>query len=186
MITKRIVPKTSLSSVSPARPNPMKESPPASSPEVARRMRNVRRRDTAPELRLRSELRRRGFRFRIDASVPFLVRHRADILVRPARVAVFVDGCFWHGCPLHGVLPKSNSAWWCVKLEGVRLCDRRTDAAYEANGWTVLRFWEHHNVDSAADVVQEAVLAARRTSHQTPLISKRRVARQTSTATALG
>lgn len=136
--------------------------PPASSPEVSRRMRQVRRRDTGPELRLRSELHRRGLRFRVDVPVPFLPRHRADVVFGPAKVAVFVDGCFWHGCPLHGVVPKSNSAWWAAKTERVRQRDRRTDAAFLARGWAVVRVWEHDDVVLAADRVEAVVRAARR------------------------
>jgi DNA mismatch endonuclease, patch repair protein len=136
--------------------------PPASSPEVSRRMRRVRRRDTGPELRLRSELHRRGLRFRVDAPVPFLPRHRADVVFGPAKVAVFVDGCFWHGCPVHGAVPKSNSAWWEAKFKRVRLRDGRTDAAFREQGWTVVRIWEHDDPVEAADRVERAVVAARR------------------------
>jgi DNA mismatch endonuclease (patch repair protein) len=124
-------------------------------------MRQVRRRDTGPELRLRSELHRRGLRFRVDVPVPFLPRHRADVVFGPAKVAVFIDGCFWHGCPVHGVVPKSNSAWWKAKIESVRLRDSRTDAAFRAHGWTVLRVWEHVDPVEAADRVERAVVAGR-------------------------
>jgi len=124
----------------------------------------VRRRDTGPELRLRSELHRRGLRFRVDVPVPFLPRHRADVVFGPPKVAVFVDGCFWHGCPDHGVVPKSNSGWWKAKVEGVRRRDDRTDAAFLARGWTVVRVWEHEDVVAAADRVEGAVLAGRRSA----------------------
>lgn len=135
--------------------------PKASSPEVSSRMKRVRRRDTGPELRLRSELHRRGLRFRVDVPVPFLPRHRADVVFGPAKVVVFVDGCFWHGCPVHGEVPKSNSTWWKAKIERVRERDVRTDEAFQAHGWLVVRVWEHEDVSAAADRVQKAVVARR-------------------------
>lgn len=124
-------------------------------------MKRVRRRDTGPELRLRSELHRRGLRFRVDVPVPFLPRHRADVVFGPAKVVVFVDGCFWHGCPVHGEVPRSNSAWWKAKIERVRKRDVRTDDAFRAHGWLVARIWEHEDVSAAADLVQRAVEARR-------------------------
>lgn len=124
-------------------------------------MKRVRRRDTGPELRLRSELHRRGLRFRVDVPVPFLPRHRADVVFGPAKVVVFVDGCFWHGCPLHGSTPKANAAWWKAKVERVRRRDARTDEAYWEHGWRVVRVWEHEDVLAAADRVQRAVGARR-------------------------
>jgi len=133
--------------------------PKASSPEVSKRMKRVRRRDTGPELRLRSELHRQGLRFRVDVPVPFLPRHRADVVFGPAKVAVFVDGCFWHGCPIHGEVPRSNSAWWKAKIERVRQRDARTDDAFRAQGWLVVRVWEHEDVSAAADRVQRTVEA---------------------------
>lgn len=135
--------------------------PKASSPEVSRRMKRVRRRDTGPELRLRSELHRRGLRFRVDVPVPFLPRHRADVVFGPAKVVVFVDGCFWHGCPVHGEVPNSNSAWWKAKIQRVRERDDRTDDAFRAHGWLVVRVWEHEDVLAAADRAQRAVDARR-------------------------
>src|SRR5262245_18000795 len=91
------------------------ERPRASSPSVAKRMRATRRRDTAGELALRSALHARGLRFRVDAALP-LTRRRADILFRPWKLAVFVDGCFWHGCPEHATWPKANAEWWRAKI----------------------------------------------------------------------
>jgi DNA mismatch endonuclease (patch repair protein) len=135
--------------------------PSASSHAVAKRMKGVRRRDTGPELRLRSELHRRGLRFRVDVPVPFLARHRADVVFGPAKVVVFVDGCFWHGCPLHGMVPKTNSAWWKAKIERVCLRDRRTDDTFRNNGWEVVRVWEHESAAAAADRVQKVVAARR-------------------------
>lgn len=120
-------------------------------------MRQVRRRDTGPEVRLRSALHRRGLRFRVDVPLPFLPRHRADIAFGPARLVVYVDGCFWHGCPTHGSIPKANEAWWREKIERVRRRDERTDAALRAEGWAVFRVWEHEHPGHAADAIEAAI-----------------------------
>src|SRR5688572_3987059 len=90
--------------------------PPASSKAALRRMRNTRRRDTELEVTLRRLLHAEGFRYRIDQKVLPGYQRRADVVFRAARVAVFVDGCFWHFCPRHRTLPKANADWWDVKL----------------------------------------------------------------------
>src|SRR4051794_22781912 len=101
-------------------------------------MQTTRRRDTAPELALRSELHRRGLRFRVDrAPLPGL-RRRADLLFTRARVAVYVDGCFWHVCPLHATWPKRNAAWWQEKLDSNQHRDRDTDRRLREAGWLPL------------------------------------------------
>jgi DNA mismatch endonuclease (patch repair protein) len=116
-----------------------------------------RRRDTKPEVRLRSALHRRGLRFRNDLLVRCEgVKVRPDIVFTKRRVAVFVDGCFWHGCPEHMHMPKTNQDYWVPKLDRNMERDRRVDAALEADGWTVVRIWEHDDLDSAV----QAVLAA--------------------------
>jgi DNA mismatch endonuclease, patch repair protein len=79
----------------------------------------------------------------------------ADVVFRRARVAVFVDGCFWHVCPLHGTMPKSNRAWWADKLQANVERDRRTDVALAEHGWRVLRIWEHESSEQAADRVEQ-------------------------------
>lgn len=84
-----------------------------------------------------------------------------DIALGPARVAVFVDGCFWHQCPLHSTLPKANRAWWQQKLATNVARDRRVEAELTERGWAVLRFWEHENVEEAAEEVT-AVVRTRR------------------------
>ncbi|WP_236007127.1 very short patch repair endonuclease [Nakamurella leprariae] len=116
------------------------------------------RRDTAPEIALRRELHRRGLRFRVDHPLPGMARRRADVLFPRRRIAVFVDGCFWHACPEHGTAPVNNSAWWAQKLATNVRRDRDTDAHLAAIGWTVLRFWEHDEVGSSADAVEQAVI----------------------------
>lgn len=111
-------------------------------------MRSVPRRDSAPELALRRLAHRRGLRYRVDAPIRG-TRRRADLLFSRARVAVFVDGCFWHRCPVHGTQPKANGEWWRAKLEGNVVRDRATDAALDAEGWVVLRVWEHEDMEDA-------------------------------------
>jgi DNA mismatch endonuclease (patch repair protein) len=106
--------------------------------------------DTHPEVALRSALHRRNVRFRL---------HRADLPGRPdvvlvrARLAVFVDGCFWHGCPIHYRPPKSNSVWWAEKLQANVERYRRADAALRALGWQSLHVWEHEDVELVAEVI---------------------------------
>jgi DNA mismatch endonuclease (patch repair protein) len=123
--------------------------PVASSADVRRRMQATRQRDTPGEIALRKALRALGLRYRIDVTLPG-TRRRADVAFVRARVAVFVDGCFWHGCPKHGTWPKTNAAWWRSKIEGNRLRDKNTDVTLRIAGWTVLRFWEHTDAAVAA------------------------------------
>lgn len=119
-----------------------------------------RTRDTAPELRVRRLLHARGLRYRVDrAPIPEL-RRRADIVFVRARVAVYIDGCFWHGCPEHG-RPRTtaNPAYWSEKLQRNRARDADTDARLVAVGWTVIRAWEHEDPGTVADAITESVLA---------------------------
>jgi len=111
-------------------------------------------RDTAPELRLRRELHRRGSRYLVDIAPLRGLRCRADLVFTKQRVAVFVDGCFWHGCPDHVTWPKANSDWWRTKINATVVRDRRNDAALAGTGWTVIRVWEHESTVRAADRVQ--------------------------------
>lgn len=127
----------------------------ASSPIVAAQMRRQSRRDTVPELAVRQLLWRRGLRYRVDYRI--LDRRRADIAFTRAKVAVFIDGCFWHGCQLHGSVPKSNRTWWRAKLEANRARDRDTDRRLAEAGWHVVRFWEHYDPADAADQIEGAV-----------------------------
>lgn len=123
-------------------------------------MRSIRRRDTKPEKALRSLLHREGLRFRVDMALRTstgLVR--PDVVFTKARLAVFVDGCYWHGCPEHGRVPKVNASYWGPKLARNVERDRANTAALEENGWTVLRFWEHRDVEHVAAEVR-AVLRA--------------------------
>lgn len=123
-------------------------------PTVAARMSRQKRRDTAPEIALRRELHRRGMRFRVDASIQGLPRRRADIVFTRAKLAVFVDGCFWHSCPEHATMPATRQDWWQAKLRHNVERDRDTDRVLGELGWSVLRFWEHEDPRTAADRVE--------------------------------
>lgn len=112
--------------------------------------------DTAPEVRLRSELHRRGFRFRKnfrivlpDATV------RPDIVFTQRRVAVFVDGCFWHGCSTHRTIPESNREFWQTKINRTRERDLEQKRALEQADWQVVRVWEHEPIEDAVGRVVE-------------------------------
>jgi DNA mismatch endonuclease (patch repair protein) len=131
--------------------------PPPSSPQVSAHLSQVRRRDTAPEMRVRSLLHQRGLRFRVDQPIAGLPRRRVDIVFPRARVAVFVDGCFWHGCADHCVAPKANAAWWSEKIAANRRRDQETNVALEDLGWTVIRVWEHERPSDAAQEIQTIV-----------------------------
>jgi DNA mismatch endonuclease (patch repair protein) len=123
------------------------------------RMKATRRRDTAAELALRSALHRRGLRFRVDTAPLAGGRRRADIVFPRARVAVFVDGCFWHGCPEHGTRPKENAEWWLAKLDANRSRDADTNRELADAGWRVLRFWQHADPTDAAAQTYDVVRA---------------------------
>ena len=125
-------------------------------------MRANRRVDTAPELALRSELHRLGLRFRKDLLLKLGAgRVRPDIVFTRSKVAVFVDGCFWHLCPEHGQIPKANRAYWEPKLVRNVERDRRNDATLIEDGWRVLRFFEHVPIQDAAALVRAAVTEGR-------------------------
>ena len=121
-------------------------------------MQGNRSRDTAPEIALRQLLHAAGLRYRVHrAPIPELRRRRADIIFGPAKVAVFVDGCYWHGCPEHYVPPKTNPGYWSPKIAGNSARDRDTDARLGEAGWLVLRFWAHQDPAECAEQVIGAV-----------------------------
>jgi len=129
--------------------------PPATAPEVSRRMRRVRRASTEPEQVLGAQLRQLGLRFQVDQAPINSMRSRADIVFKSARVAVFIDGCFWHGCPEHATWPATNADWWRAKIEANKSRDVRVTAALEESGWTVIRVWEHAVGAAARSVAEE-------------------------------
>lgn len=134
--------------------------PKPSSDAVRRRFENQGRRDTRPELALRRRLHSRGYRYRVDHPPLQGLRRRADLVFTRKKVAVFVDGCFWHRCPEHYVPPKANAGWWEAKIATNVDRDQDTDARLTAAGWVVLRCWEHESVSSAARRVERALADA--------------------------
>jgi DNA mismatch endonuclease, patch repair protein len=140
-----------------------RHSPPEPSSDAARAvMRGNRSADTVPELALRRALHRRGLRFRVHRQVLESLRCRPDVVFGPARVAVFVMGCFWHRCPEHGALPQANRDYWAAKFARNVARDRRNRDALEHAGWHVVWVWEHERPDAAAERL-EAVVRSRRT-----------------------
>lgn len=107
-------------------------------------------RDTAPEVAVRRILHAAGLRYRVNVPVPGMSRRTIDIVFPKAKVAVFLDGCFWHGCPQHATSPKSNAEWWRAKLDKNMARDVETTEYLEQEGWTVLRFWEHEPAEDVA------------------------------------
>lgn len=115
-----------------------------------------RRRDTKPELAVRSLIHKAGLRYRVDYA-PLGGRRKADIVFPRQRIAVFIDGCFWHSCPLHGSVPATNREYWVPKLTMNMERDRQTTERLEAVGWRVVRIWEHVTPEEAAAVIVDAV-----------------------------
>jgi len=113
-------------------------------------MRQQLRRDTKPEIAVRQHLHALGIRYRVDVKLEPDLRTRGDIAWRGLRLTVFIDGCFWHGCPIHATAPKANAGWWREKLDANIFRDRRADDALRDRGWTVLRFWEHDDPEAIA------------------------------------
>lgn len=128
----------------------------ASTEIIRRKMSSQPQRDTKPELALRRMLHAAGYRFRVDYQLPGS-RRRADIAFPRWKLAVFVDGCFWHSCPVHRTVPKRNTDWWIEKLEQNRLRDIDTNRQLLTQGWQVLRFWEHEQPAIAARKVVAAL-----------------------------
>jgi DNA mismatch endonuclease (patch repair protein) len=115
------------------------------------------RRDTKPELAVRRLLHAQGLRYRIDFQPLPAPRRRADIVFTRQRIAVFIDGCFWHGCSLHGTAPRTNSRYWAQKISTNAARDRDTDLHLARAGWIALRFWEHDDASTVASAVANEV-----------------------------
>jgi DNA mismatch endonuclease (patch repair protein) len=140
------------------RRSPGVDYPVPSSPAVSAKFRRQARRDTAPERALRRHLHRNGLRYRVDIAPLASLRRRADVVFTRQRVAVFVDGCFWHGCVVHRSWPKTNAQWWKDKIEANQRRDRETDDRLVRSGWTVVRVWEHDAPERAAGFVTATVV----------------------------
>lgn len=125
----------------------------------SRNMQANRRTDTKPEVALRKALHHRGYRYRKDLllRLPGGLRVRPDIVFTGRKIAVFVDGCFWHSCPEHGRQPTTNEWYWSPKLERNRERDRSVTEELRSAGWTVLRIWEHVALEDAIRQVSAAV-----------------------------
>jgi DNA mismatch endonuclease (patch repair protein) len=119
-------------------------------------------RDTEPERELRSALHKRGLRFRIHRRPLSEVRREADVIFPRERVAVFVDGCFWHGCPEHASWPKANAAWWRHKIETNRRRDADTNRRLLEAGWVSVRMWTHEDAEDKASEIENLVRGRRR------------------------
>lgn len=115
-------------------------------------------RDTAPELAVRRLLHAAGYRYRVDFA-PLGGRRRADIVFTRLRIAVFIDGCYWHGCPEHATLPKRHAEYWLPKLARNIERDRETDDLLSAAGWSILRYWEHDDANDVARAIIGALHA---------------------------
>jgi DNA mismatch endonuclease (patch repair protein) len=133
--------------------------PVASSPATRRVMQTVRRRDTQPEMALRSALHEAGLRFRKDFKPEPDLKCKADIVFPKKKVCIFVDGCFWNRCRQHFVLPKANSAWWKEKIQSTVDRDLNQTRLLRSRGWRVHRVWEHEIVGRRLDQVVALVLA---------------------------
>jgi len=127
----------------------------ATNAATRRSMLGNRGRDTQPELLVRRALHAQGFRFRVDHRPDPSLRTRADIVFTKRRVAVYVDGCFWHGCPAHATQPKANADYWIPKLARNVERDLETTRALEERGWVVLRFWSHEPVDAVVSRIRD-------------------------------
>ncbi|MEV3892862.1 very short patch repair endonuclease [Streptomyces anulatus] len=142
-------------------PQPDEWTPPegswASSAARRRNMQAIRSRDTKPERLIRRLVHANGLRYRVAARPLPDLRRTADMVFRPAKVAVFIDGCYWHGCPEHYVSPKTNPGYWSEKVARNVARDRDTDERLSAAGWLVLRFWEHQSSDACALSIISAV-----------------------------
>ena len=135
------------------------EYPHPSNAAVSAVMRGNKSKDTSPELRIRSFLHRRGHRYRVHLSIPLKSggQVRPDIVFTRQRVAVFVDGCFWHRCPHHGNVPRSNGGYWTQKLKRNQVRDAYVSAELRTAGWTVVRIWEHEELGRAVNQIEDVL-----------------------------
>ena len=132
----------------------------ASSDAVRRSMQGNRSRDTSPELAVRRLLHAAGLRYRVNIRPLKSLRRTADVVFTRRKIAVFIDGCFWHGCPDHYVIPKTNVHYWSPKIETNLARDADTSAQLREAGWTVLRFWEHQPPAEVAEQIMASVAAS--------------------------
>ncbi len=127
-------------------------------------MKAAKPRDTAPEKALRSALHHRGLRFRLDQKPIRELNRKADIVFRSAKVAVFVDGCFWHGCPIHGTNAKANAEFWMQKIHQNQIRDLDTNVRLKEAGWKVVRVWDHEDPEKASQKIYDLLMKRIRNS----------------------
>ena len=132
----------------------------ASTPAIRKTMLGNRSRDTAPEMLVRRAVHAMGLRYRVAFRPEPGIRRTADLVFTRARVAVFIDGCYWHGCPEHYIEPKRNVDYWRPKIARNRARDEETTAALAARGWRVLRFWSHEDPVWVAGEIRRAVVGS--------------------------
>ena len=133
-------------------------------------MRSNKRKNTTPELQLRKLLHARGLRYRVDFPPdPESRRRRADIVFTKVKLAVFIDGCFWHGCPIHATVPVTNRSFWEPKLRRNKERDTETNEHLERLGWTVIRVWEHEIPENAASLIAATIERLRDSSGHNPV-----------------
>lgn len=132
-------------------PDPLSES-------VRQRFRDQRVRDTAAELAVRHAAHAAGLRYRVNTRPSSELRVKADMVFTRARVVVFIDGCFWHGCPEHFIPPKNNAEWWAAKIQANRERDTRSRNELLSRGWRVVSVWEHADPSAALNQIREALV----------------------------
>lgn len=137
----------------------MPRRPAPSSPQVSRNMAKVRTRDTGPEMAVRRLLYANGLRYRVNykPKSPKLGRSTIDIAFPGKRLAIFIDGCFWHNCPEHGEIPKANNKWWRNKFAENAARDERVTKILKEGGWNVLRFWSHETPENVCQFIQNEI-----------------------------
>jgi len=138
----------------------------ASTPEARSRMQRVRQKNTSAESALRRELHAHGIRYRVQVRVLIKPRRVADVAFSGLRVAVFVDGCFWHGCPAHATWPKQNADFWRTKIEANMARDNDTDERLRAEGWKIIRVWAHEEPKVAAGRIAHILERRRESMHR--------------------
>lgn len=141
-----------------ARPVPLNE-------RVSRQLSRMPVRNTGPEIKLRKAMHAAGLRFRLEVPLP----GRPDVVLTRAKIAIFVDGCFWHSCPDHGVVPKNNREWWRSKLDRNVERDRARDATLRALGWEVVHVWEHEDAVVAAESIRVRRIERLRSESRRPV-----------------
>lgn len=134
----------------PLRWDEMDNRPPPSSPAVSHRFSSQKTRDTKPELQLRRQLWSRGVRYRVSYPAPGRTRRTIDVATPTKKLPIFIDGCFWYGCPAHLQITSTNRDWWAERIAANRQRDRDTDSHRADLDWTVIRIWEHEDIDNRA------------------------------------